>query len=150
MKDFYSEQDSNGKMGAPGQVKSYDCGYMTESNIELEAKEAGYSSIEEFLKAWWNEVSMELPFTWETLGNGYGYHGTDIFTQREPDGGTLHCKEIYGQIMFDVYPPNNILESKTNKNIVKINENTLRQIVAESVKRVLKEEYDGNYLQLIK
>lgn len=30
-------------------------------------------------------------------------------------------------------------ESKTNKNVVKISENTLRQIVAESVKKVLKE-----------
>ena len=36
------------------------------------------------------------------------------------------------------------------KNIVKINESTLRRLVAESVKKVLKEEYDGNYLQLIK
>ena len=38
-------------------------------------------------------------------------------------------------------------ESKTNKNmkknVVKINENTLRQIVAESVKKVLKEEGEG-------
>ena len=36
------------------------------------------------------------------------------------------------------------------KNVVKINENTLRQIVAESVKKVLKEDYDGNYIELIK
>lgn len=36
------------------------------------------------------------------------------------------------------------------KNVVKINESTLRKIVAESVKKVLKEGYDGNYLQLIK
>ena len=36
-------------------------------------------------------------------------------------------------------------ESKTNKNTVKINENTLRQIVSESVKKVLNEEqgWDG-------
>lgn len=34
-------------------------------------------------------------------------------------------------------------ESKTNKNVVKINENTLRQIVAESVKKVLKEGQMG-------
>lgn len=44
----------------------------------------------------------------------------------------------------------NLKESKTNKNmkknVVKINENTLRQIVAESVKKVLKEgEFDNNY-----
>lgn len=36
-------------------------------------------------------------------------------------------------------------ESKTNKNmkknVVKLNENTLRQIVAESIKKVLKESY---------
>ena len=36
------------------------------------------------------------------------------------------------------------------KNTVKINENTIRRIVAESVKKVLKEDYDGNYIQLIK
>ena len=30
------------------------------------------------------------------------------------------------------------------KNVVKINENTLRNIVAESVKKVLKEGYDSN------
>ena len=45
---------------------------------------------------------------------------------------------------------NRQFESKTNKNmkkkVVKINENTLRQIVAESVKKVLKEgEFDDNY-----
>lgn len=34
-------------------------------------------------------------------------------------------------------------ESKTNKNVVKISENTLRQIVAESVKKVLKEGQMG-------
>lgn len=43
---------------------------------------------------------------------------------------------------------NNLTESKTNKNmkknIVKINENTLRQIVAESVKKVLNEYAEGN------
>ena len=42
----------------------------------------------------------------------------------------------------------NIKESKTNKNmkknVVKINENTLRQIVAESVKKVLREWDDKN------
>ncbi len=36
------------------------------------------------------------------------------------------------------------------KNVVKLNESQLRKIVAESVKKMLKEEYDGNYLQLIK
>ena len=48
----------------------------------------------------------------------------------------------------------NITESKTNKNmkknVIKLNENTLRQIVAESVKKVLKEmdyaDYEGNDL----
>ena len=36
------------------------------------------------------------------------------------------------------------------KNTVKLNENTLKRIVAESVKKVLKEDYEGNYVQLIK
>ena len=86
MTDFYSQVDQNGKTGQPGQVKSYDCGYITTSNAELEAKEAGYNSLEEYLRTWWDEVSPELPFTWETLGGGYGFHGTTIFTNQEPDG----------------------------------------------------------------
>ena len=36
------------------------------------------------------------------------------------------------------------------KNAVKLNEQQLRQIVAESIKKVLKEDYAGNYVQLIK
>ena len=142
LNNFYSEEDSNGKIGQVGQVKSYDCGYMTESNVEIEAKESGYQSIEEYLKSWWNEVSTEIPFTWETLGKGYGYHGNDIFTQVEPDGGILHCKEIFGQIMFDVYPPQQN-EAKKNKQTIKLNESELKKIVAESVKIVLKESFIG-------
>ena len=146
LNNFYSEEDSNGKIGQVGQVKSYDCGYMTEPNVEVDAKESGYQSIEEYLKRWWNEVSAEIPFTWETLGKGYGYHGNDIFTQVEPDGGILHCKEIFGQIMFDVYPPQQNESNTKNsmkKNIVKLNESQLKKIVAESVKRVLKESFIG-------
>jgi hypothetical protein len=47
--------------------------------------------------------------------------------------------------------PNKVNESKTNKdmkkNIVKISENTLRQIVAESVKKVLNEEFSQGTLE---
>lgn len=43
------------------------------------------------------------------------------------------------------YGADNVSESKTNnnmkKNVIKLNENTLRQIVAESVKKVMKEEF---------
>lgn len=140
LNNFYSEEDSNGKIGQVGQVKSYDCGYMTESNVEIEAKESGYQSIEEYLKSWWNEVSTETPFTWETLGKGYGYHGNDIFTQVEPDGGILHCKEIFGQIMFDVYPPQQN-EAKKSKQTMKLNESELQKMISESVKKHLNEFY---------
>lgn len=37
--------------------------------------------------------------------------------------------------------PLKIEESKTNKNVIKLNENTLRQIVAEIVKKVMNEDY---------
>lgn len=37
-----------------------------------------------------------------------------------------------------------ILESKQKKQVIKINENQLKQIVTESVKRVLKENIDGD------
>ena len=47
----------------------------------------------------------------------------------------------------------NNLETKTNKNmkknVVKINENTLRLIVKESVKKVLKEYAEGNEMSTI-
>lgn len=36
------------------------------------------------------------------------------------------------------------------KNIVKIDEQQLKKVIAESVKKVLNEEYDANYLQLLK
>ncbi len=104
--DFYNQEDDNGNIGQKGQVKSYNTQAMYDSNVEIDAKENGYDNIADYLKNWWNEVSVDgIPFTWQTLGGGYGFHGTTVFSQKEPDGGTLVCKEIYGQIMFDEYPP---------------------------------------------
>lgn len=98
--EFYSEEDDNGNQGKEGQVKSYDVGYLNITNLEDEAEEEGMS-LEDYLKYWWREISVEyVPFTWETLGSGYGFHGKTITKV-----GNVVFKEIYGQVMVDEYPP---------------------------------------------
>ena len=98
--EFYSEEDDNGNQGEEGQVKSYDVGNLNIANLEEEAEEEGMS-LEDYLKYWWIEISVEyVPFIWETLGSGYGFHGKTITTV-----GNVVFKEIYGQVMVDEYPP---------------------------------------------
>lgn len=98
--EFYSEEDDNGNQGEEGQVKSYDVGNLNITNLEEEAEEEGMS-LEDYLKYWWSEISVEyVPFTWVTLGSGYGFHGKTITTV-----GNVVFKEIYGQVMVDEYPP---------------------------------------------
>ena len=98
--EFYSEEDDNGNQGEEGQVKSYDVGNLNIANLEEEAEEEGMS-LEDYLKYWWSEISVEyVPFVWETLGSGYGFHGKTITTV-----GNIVFKEIYGQVMVDEYPP---------------------------------------------
>ena len=98
--DFYSEEDEFGNVGEPGMVKSYNIGYYSVDNAMLDAKEFGYENLQDYLKFWWNEVSDDIPFTWEKLGSGYGYHGTTLLKL-----GNVVFKEIYGQIMVDEYAP---------------------------------------------
>ena len=98
--DFYSEEDEFGNVGEPGMVKSYNSGYYSVDNAMLDAKEFGYENLQDYLKFWWNEVSDDIPFTWEKLGSGYGYHGTTLLKL-----GNVVFKEIYGQIMVDEYAP---------------------------------------------
>ena len=62
---FYEEIDINGNVGKPGQVKSYEVTMFTEQ-AEAEAEEMGMS-LEEYLRTWWNECSMETV----TLPNGW-------------------------------------------------------------------------------
>lgn len=100
LEEFYSEEDDNGNQGEEGQVKSYDVGNLNITNLEEEAEEEGMS-LEDYLKYWWSEISVEyVPFTWVTLGSGYGFHGKTITTV-----GNVVFKEIYGQVMVDEYPP---------------------------------------------
>ena len=98
--DFYSEEDEFGNVGEPGMVKSYNIGYYSVDNAMLDAKEFGYENLQDYMKFWWNEVSDDIPFTWEKLGSGYGYHGTTLLKL-----GNVVFKEIYGQIMVDEYAP---------------------------------------------
>ena len=141
MKDFYSVEDYKGRTGEPGQVRSYDMGYITTANAEVEAKEMGLS-LEEYLEMLWDEASYDAPWVWETLGSGYGHHG-DILFRKPYDGGELRCKEIFDQIMFDVYPPSEgssaaALKMKESHKVT-VAESDIRSLVAESVKRVLRE-----------
>lgn len=96
---FYSEEDSEGKTGHPGMVKSYDVGMGSVSNMEKEAEEEGMS-LEDYLKTWWDEVSGEVPFTWQEMKGGYGYNGKTILKL-----GDVVFKDIFGQLMVDEYEP---------------------------------------------
>ena len=96
---FYSEEDSEGNTGRPGMVKSYEVGMDSISNMEKEAEEEGMS-LEDFLKTWWDEVSGEIPFTWQEMKGGYGYNGKTILKL-----GDVVFKDIYGQLMVDEYEP---------------------------------------------
>lgn len=99
--DFYKEEDDRGEYGEPGMVKSYDIGWNNSvENFEKEANEEGMS-LEDYLKYWWNEISSEyVPFTWQKLGSGYGYHGKEITRV-----GNVVFKDIYGQLMVDESAP---------------------------------------------
>ena len=97
--DFYSEPDMDGRTGKPGMVKSYEMGHSYVSDYEMAAEEQGVS-LEDYLKYTWEDISNETPFTWQKLGNGYGYHGDTILKL-----GNVVFKDIYGQLMVDEYPP---------------------------------------------
>lgn len=96
---FYSEEDSEGKTGRPGMVKSYDIGMDYVSNLENEAEEEGMS-LEDYLKTWWNEVSGDIPFTWQETKGGYGHNGKTILKL-----GDVVFKDIFGQLIVDEYEP---------------------------------------------
>lgn len=101
LNDFYKEEDDRGEYGEPGMVKSYDIGWNNSvESFEKEASEEGMS-LENYLKYWWNEISSEyIPFTWQKLGSGYGYHGKEITRV-----GNVVFKDIYGQLMVDESAP---------------------------------------------
>lgn len=104
--EFYQEEDSEGKTGKPGQVRSYEIGYNDVSNWEQDAKENGLT-LGEFVEEWFHEVNDgTMQFSWQTLGGGYGYHGDTIttFTNQVTDGEVV-VKDIYGQVMIDEYAP---------------------------------------------
>lgn len=95
--DFYKEADDEGKYGEPGMVKSYHIGFNNNVDaFERDAQEEGMT-LEEYLKYWWNEISSEgIPFTWQKLGSGYGFHGEELARE-----GNVIFKDIYGQLMVD-------------------------------------------------
>ena len=97
---WYDEEDYDGNVGEEGMVRSYDIGYYALDQAEIDAEENGYDDVGEYLKYWFSEIQSDCPWTWQRLGSGYGYHGSTIF-----DENGVECKDIYGQIMFDEYPP---------------------------------------------
>lgn len=98
--DFYAEEDSLGRTGEDGMVKSYDIGWNNNiDNWEESAREEGMS-LEDFLQRWWNETGYEgREFTWQRLGKGDGHHGDTILKL-----GNVVFKDIDGQLMIDEYP----------------------------------------------
>lgn len=49
-----------------------------------------------------------------------------------------------------IYEENTYLTMKTNKQVIRLTESDLHRIVKESVSKILKEDYVGNYDELIK
>lgn len=69
-----------------------------------------------------------------------------VFIEGEPIYKCTACGKYYGTMPFSKKSLNELLNKENKnmkKNVVKVNENTLRQIVAENVKKVLK-EYNQN------
>ena len=104
--DWYNEEDSYGKIGKPGYVRSYDLGnYPYVSNLEEEA-EYNNMSLKEYLKYWFEET-YDGNFEWVKSGSGYGYNGDEICSFVNPStGGIVIFKNIYDQVMCDEHEPN--------------------------------------------
>lgn len=98
--EWYGEEDYNGHVGEKGMIRSYDIGTYYTDQAEQDAQESGYNDVAEYLKYWFDEIKSECPWEWTKIGQGYGYNGSTIFSE---DG--VVCKDIYGQIMIDEYPP---------------------------------------------
>lgn len=81
-------------------IRSYDIGTYYVDQAEQDAQESGYNDVAEYLKYWFDEIKNECPWEWTKIGQGYGYNGSTIFSEN----GVV-CKDIYGQIMIDEYPP---------------------------------------------
>lgn len=98
--EWYGEEDYNGHVGEKGMIRSYNIGTYYVDQAEQDAQESGYNDVAEYLKYWFDEIKSECPWEWTKIGQGYGYNGSTIFSE---DG--VVCKDIYGQIMIDEYPP---------------------------------------------
>lgn len=135
---FYEEEDFDGNTGKKGQVRSYEIGMQNTQQWEEDAKEQG-ATIEEYIERWFDEVNDgTLPFTWQTLGGGYGFNGETLCTfKNQITGGRVVAKDIYGQLMIDEYCPVELKESK--KVSKKISVPQLKAIVKESLGKILSE-----------
>lgn len=103
VEDFYAAEDDFGNVGEEGMVKSYDIGWANGvSNWEAEAANEGMT-LQQYLKLWWENAGYENPFRWEKLGPGYGFHGDTILKL-----GNVVFKDIYGQLIIDEYPPQQV------------------------------------------
>lgn len=102
-KAFYAQEDSFGRTGEPGQVRSYETGarsYM--DDWKEDAKEMGMS-LKKYLRYYFDELNDGgLQFTWQTLGSGYGFHGTTVCSfPNSLTGGRVRVKEIWDSVMID-------------------------------------------------
>lgn len=104
---FYDEEDSEGKTGKPGQVRSYELGYNSNIGQWQEDADENGLTLEEYVEEWFDEVNDgTMQFTWQTLGGGYGYNGDTITTfKNKLTGGEVVVKDIWEDLMIDEYAP---------------------------------------------
>ena len=133
---FYDEEDYDGNTGEPGMVRSYDIGWNDNIDSFEESAKAEKMTLKQFLKFWWNEVSSGVPWTWQKLGSGYGFHGDTILQL-----GNVTFKDIHGQLMIDESGP----ETNTRKRSVMpkktkapVTEASLNEISADTAGNAIK------------
>ena len=100
---FYAQEDSFGRTGRPGQVRSYEMGarsYIGEWRQEAKELRMG---LKKYLRHCFDSLNDgSLQFTWQTLGSGYGFHGTTVCSfPNSLTGGRVRVKEIWEQVMID-------------------------------------------------
>jgi hypothetical protein len=96
--EWYGQEDYDGNTGRPGLMKSYDIGHVYDSNVEQEAKEAGYDNIADYLKYWFSETQQDTPWYWTQK---YGRPEGVIFRE-----GGIVCHTLPGgQIVIDEFAP---------------------------------------------
>ena len=133
---FYDEEDYDGNTGEPGMVRSYDIGWNDSIDSFEESAKAEKMTLKQFLKFWWNEVSSGVPWTWQKLGSGYGFHGDTILKL-----GNVTFKDIHGQLIIDESGPETNQRKRSvmpKKTQAPVTEASLNEISADTAGKAIK------------